>query len=268
MPKISVLMGVYNCAQYVAEAIESVLAQTFSDFELIVCDDGSSDNTAAVAEQYAAADSRIVFLRNDRNYGLAHTLNHCLSVARGEYLVRMDGDDISKPNRFRVLLDTAESHPEFDVIGTGVDLFDENGVWGEAIFSYTPDKFDAFMQRTLSHATVIMKRTALVDSGAYDESTDVARAEDYDLWCRMVLKGYRLTSIPDKLYQVRWDHKNYYSRRPFRVRLAWARLVKKWHKQMGLGIHGLSKVIGTYLKAFTPNGIKNLYHRLHFRADG
>lgn len=267
MPKVSVLMGVFNCSEFVAEAIESILSQTFSDFELIICDDGSSDDTAAIVKKYAETDKRIVFVQNNRNYGLAHTLNHCLSLASGDYLIRMDGDDVSKPERFQVLLDTAERHPEFDVIGSGVDLFDENGVWGEAIFSNTPDKLDAFMQRTLSHATVIMKRSALADCGAYDESTDIARAEDYDLWCRMVLKGYRLTSIPDKLYQVRWDQRNYYSRRPFCVRLAWARLVKKWHKKMGLGMRGMNKVIGTYLKAFTPNAIKNLYHRVHFKVN-
>ena len=110
MPKVSVLMGVFNCSEFVAEAIESILSQTFSDFELIICDDGSSDDTAAIVKKYAETDKRIVFVQNDRNYGLAHTLNRCLSLSSGDYLIRMDGDDVSKPERFQVLLDTAERH--------------------------------------------------------------------------------------------------------------------------------------------------------------
>ena len=264
MPKVSVLMGAYNCAPYLAEALDSVLNQTFDDFEVVIVNDGSKDNSAEIIKEYAEKDSRIVFIENDRNHGLAYTLNHGLEYVQGEYIIRMDGDDISKPERFERLVAAAKEHPDFDVIGSGCDLFDETGVWGEFVPLYVPDKLDAVMQRTLSHATVIMKTASLKAVGGYDTSTDNARAEDYDLWCRMVKNGYKLMSIPDKLYMVRWDRKNYYARRPFKTKLAWARLVRYWQKEMDIGMKGYGKVVMTYAKVFTPNFIKNAYHRMKF----
>lgn len=264
MPKISVLMGIYNCAQYLDEALESVKCQTYGDFEVIMCDDGSKDRTAEIAKAWEKKDLRFHFLANDCNHGLAYTLNHCLEYATGEYIVRMDGDDISVPDRFEKLLKAVQANPEFDVIGTGCDLFDEEGIWGEFISEGVPGKYEAFIQKTVSHASVIMKTASLRAIGGYNTDTDKARAEDYDLWCRMVEAGYRIMSIPDKLYQVRWDRVNYYSRRPFKTKLAWARLVGYWHRRLNLGHRGLSKVIFTYIKIFIPDGVKSLYHKIHY----
>ena len=100
-PKISILMGIYNCAKTLPEAVDSILAQTYPNWELILCDDGSSDDTYAVAEGYRQQyPENIILLKNGRNMGLNHTLNHCLQHATGEYIARMDGDDISLPERF------------------------------------------------------------------------------------------------------------------------------------------------------------------------
>ena len=261
MPKVSVLMGAYNCAEYVEEAINSVLNQTFSDFEFIIVNDGSKDNTAEIVNEYAKKDSRIVFIENDRNHGLAYTLNHGLEYVKGEFIIRMDGDDISKPNRFERLLEAMEENPDYDVIGSGCDLFDKTGVWGEVCMNYKPDKWDACCARTVSHATVIMRTEALRAVGGYDVETDKARAEDYDLWCRMVLNGYKLMSIPDKIYQVRWDRDNYYSRRPFKTKIETARLAKYWSKKMGFEKRARKGVILTYLKAFIPSFAMKIYHK-------
>ena len=265
MPKISVLMGIYNCARYLDEALESVQNQTFEDFEVIMCDDGSKDQTAEIAKVWEAKDGRFHLVMNDCNHGLAYTLNHCLEFVTGEYIVRMDGDDISVPDRFERLLKAANENPEFDVIGTGCDLFDEHGIWGEFITSGIPGKYEAFMQKTVSHASVIMKTSSLRAIGGYNTEADNARAEDYDLWCRMVEAGFKIMSIPDKLYQVRWDRINYYSRRPFKTKWAWAKLVGYWHRRMKLGARGMDKVILTYVKVFVPSSIKSLYHKVCFR---
>ena len=92
MPKISVLMGAYNCAETIGKSIESIQAQTVTDWELIICDDGSSDNTIEIVKEYQNNDDRIVLIQNDKNRGLSYTLNHCLEVAKAEYCARMDGD--------------------------------------------------------------------------------------------------------------------------------------------------------------------------------
>ena len=99
-PKISVIMGVYNCASTLPEAIASIQKQTITNWEFIICDDGSNDDTWRIADDFRENDDRIVLLKNEKNLGLNATLNKCLSVARGQYIARMDGDDICAPARF------------------------------------------------------------------------------------------------------------------------------------------------------------------------
>ena len=122
--KISVLMGIYNCSSTMEQAVASVQNQTYTNWELILCDDGSSDNTYEVAQALAAKDSRIVLLRNEKNLGLNATLNRCLAAATGEYIARMDGDDDCVPERFERQLDLLEHHPEFQITSCPMKLFD------------------------------------------------------------------------------------------------------------------------------------------------
>ncbi|MFQ9065328.1 MAG: glycosyltransferase family 2 protein [Eubacterium sp.] len=100
-PLVSVIMGIYNCADTLAESLDSLLVQTYQNFEIIMCNDGSTDNTFEIAKQYNDKYSdRIVLIENAKNMGLNYTLNHCLEYCKGEYIARMDGDDISLPLRF------------------------------------------------------------------------------------------------------------------------------------------------------------------------
>lgn len=132
MPKkISILMGIYNCASTLREAIDSILAQTYENWELILCDDGSSDDTLSIAQEYCKQDpERFILLKNEHNMGLNHTLNRCLSVATGEYIARMDGDDISLPERFAVQADFLNTHPQYALVSCPMIYFDEGGIWG------------------------------------------------------------------------------------------------------------------------------------------
>ena len=123
--KVSVLMGIYNCADTLAESIESILNQTHSNIEFIMCDDGSTDNTYEIANKYAKKDSRIVLLRNEQNITLGPTLNKCLEHATGKYCARMDGDDVSVPDRFEKQVAFLESHPEFDAVGSFMQIYAE-----------------------------------------------------------------------------------------------------------------------------------------------
>lgn len=129
--KISVIMGIYNCADTLADAIESILIQTIDNWELIMCDDGSRDNTyeiaLAFAEQYP---HKIFLLKNKENKGLNYTLNRCLNLAKGNYIARMDGDDLCSTDRFEKELQAFKAHPDLAVVSTAMEYFDENGVWG------------------------------------------------------------------------------------------------------------------------------------------
>src|SRR5699024_1005289 len=130
-PRISVIMGIYNCERTLPEAIESILNQTFTDWELIMCDDGSTDNTYQIALKYANQyPAKIVLIQNKCNCGLNYTLNRCLDVATGEMIARMDGDDICSSKRFEVEITELDREPEITIVSTDMGYFDESGVWG------------------------------------------------------------------------------------------------------------------------------------------
>lgn len=135
-------MGVYNEKRkdHVAMAIDSVLEQSLTDFEFIICDDGSTDEFYAWLCQACEKDNRIRLLRNKNNQGLANTLNRCMEQARGKYLARMDADDISKPNRLQEQLFFLENHSEYAFVGCNAEFINDQGAWGEHILNERPKK--------------------------------------------------------------------------------------------------------------------------------
>ena len=124
MPKISVIMGIYNGTETMDEAIESICKQSYQDWELIICDDCSQDKTLEKAKIWENRESRIKVIKNVKNQGLAATLNHCLREASGEYIARMDDDDISYPNRFEKQVDFLDKNQEYDFVSSLVDCYD------------------------------------------------------------------------------------------------------------------------------------------------
>ena len=119
MAKVSIIMGIYNCQDTLADSIQSIVDQTFTDWKLIMCDDASTDNTLEIARGFQQRyPDKIVLCRNEINSGLSASLNHCLKYAEGDYVARMDADDISKPTRLETQLNILEQNPEFAVVGT------------------------------------------------------------------------------------------------------------------------------------------------------
>ncbi len=122
--KISVVMSVYNGQSYLREAVESILNQTFTDFELILIDDGSTDATGEILDEYATRDARIILSRNQNNIGLTRSLNQGISMSRGKYIARMDADDVSRADRLSRQFEFLEKRPEVGVLGSGYQLMD------------------------------------------------------------------------------------------------------------------------------------------------
>lgn len=218
--RISVIMGIYNCATTLPEALDSLLAQTYQGFKVIMCDDGSTDNTAEVAQDYVDHyPGKFILIRNEHNLKLAATLNHCLEYADTEYVARMDGDDLCDPKRFEVQLTFLDSHPQYSHVSSFMKLFDEDGFYGQMKVRKSEPNNDAFKNGTpYFHAPTIFRRTALETVGYYTTSSHVERVEDYYLWYkfhRAGLQGYNLT---EPLYYMRND-KNAFSRRKFRDRV-------------------------------------------------
>lgn len=218
--KISVIMGIYNCQDTLAEAIDSLLAQTFQDFELIMCDDGSSDNSKKIAEDYCNRfPDRFVLLENVENLGLNKTLNNCLKVATGEYVARMDGDDISLPDRFEKEVNFLDSHKEYAIVSTPMIFFDENGDWGSSKSIEIPQIKDfVFHTPFHCHAPCMIRREAYCAVNGYTEDKRLLRFEDCNLWFKLYGAGYRGYNIQEPLYKMR-DDKNAYKRRKASVRL-------------------------------------------------
>ncbi len=224
LPVISVLMGVLNCENTLDESVLSVIAQTESRWELILCDDGSTDGTAAQAQAWAAQyPGQIIFLQNDRNYGLSYTLNRCLNLARGEFAARMDGDDRCAPERFAKELAYLQTHPETAVVSTDMECFDENGAWGLRRYPTDPQLADLVHGTPFCHAACMVRTALLREAGGYSEAEQYARVEDYELWTRMYAMGYRGHNIHEPLYSMR-DDRDAAGRRLRKYRLNEARV--------------------------------------------
>lgn len=233
MVKVSVLMGTYNCQNTLVEAIESILNQTFKDWELIICDDGSTDNSYSIGEKYSEKyKEKIVLLSNSKNCGLNITLNNCLNVARGQYIARMDGDDICVPTRLQEEVEFLDKHPEYAIVSTQMIFFDEEGEFRQSHQQGEPLLSDFAKRTPFCHAPCMVRREAYFAVNGYSTAQNRMRVEDWDLWIRMYEMGFRGYNIPKPLYMMR-DDKSAFKRRSYRNRINefWVSVsaVKKLH---------------------------------------
>lgn len=204
-PKVSVIMGIYNCEKTLPEAIESIIGQTYTNWELIMCDDGSSDGTYAVARSYADRyPQKITLLRNETNRKLSYTLNRCLEAASGELIARMDGDDMCRSDRFQKQIDFLQSHPDIQLVGTGMQFFDMTGYHRVLMHPHTyPTKDDLKRDVPFFHATIMTYAWVYAALGGYSEGERIERVEDVDLWFRFFKRGYIGANLGEALYFVR-----------------------------------------------------------------
>lgn len=232
-PLVSVLMAVYNCEETVEEAVKCIQNQTYTNWEMIIVDDCSTDNTLKVVKQLSIEDSRIKVFRNTVNKTLAPSLNICASQASGKFFARMDGDDVCDPTRFEKEMNVLLNHPEYAVVSCSLKFFDEYGEYGKVLYNEYPQKEDFAKTSPICHAGCIIRREVFEQLGGYDESPDVERIEDYDLWIRLYDAGYRAYNLQEYLYSMR-DDRNARKRKKFKFRVTEYRLRKKACKLFGL----------------------------------
>ena len=184
--KVSIIMGIYNCSSTLSEAIDSIIAQTYTNWELIMCDDGSKDNTYDVALSYKEKyPNKIILIKNEKNLGLNKTLNRCLEYATGEYIARMDGDDVSVENRLFKEISFLENNPEYAIVSSPMIYFDENGEWGESKAIENPTNLDFVTGTPFCHAPCMVRTEAYKEVNGYSTDDRTLRAEDYNLWFRL-----------------------------------------------------------------------------------
>jgi len=199
-PLVSILMPVYKTAPFLKEAMDSILSQTFTDFELIVLNDCSPDNADEILDTYD--DSRIVRYKGETNVGLSNVLNVGIDMARGKYIARMDSDDISLPNRLEVQVKYMEEHPDIDLCSCGMKMFGaKDDTW---VRDSDPEKVKvtALFFSPILHASSIWRKESF-DKHGLRFRQEMVPAEDYDMWTRALVNGLVLTNIPECLYLYR-----------------------------------------------------------------
>lgn len=205
-PKISIVMAAYNEERDIAKAIESILAQTFTDWELIIVDDGSSDNTVAIIQSFAAQDDRIRLIRNETNLELSASLNRGIEVARADLIARADADDINLPQRLSKQFEFMQQNPQIDVLGTAAYLLDANGQRVNTV-SY-PQAHDelsqlSFLKNHFFHPSVIIRSRFFDAAGVYNP--EYPNAEDKEIWLRGLRSGCRYANLSEPLIEYSTD---------------------------------------------------------------
>ncbi len=199
-PRVSVIMPVYNANAHLTEAVESILTQTFSDFELIIVNDASTDASKEIVAGFS--DARIKFIENQTNSGSAFSMNIGIEIARGEYIARMDADDVSLPERLATQVTYLDSHPNVGIVGTWVRVIGDSH---EYVWDYESDP-EELKARTLFDCRLafpsVMMRAVFLKKNNLSFNTAWRRAEDYDMWARAATYG-SIANIPEVLLKYR-----------------------------------------------------------------
>lgn len=244
--QISVIMSVYNCGELVRQSIDSILAQTYTNWKFIICNDCSTDNTAEILQEYADNyPDKFLIINNQKNSRLAASLNHCLKYADGEFCARMDGDDYVASDRFEKQVKFLREHPQINLVGTLMQTFDREGNLG-SIISYEkyPDKFSLRFGPCFSHASIMTYTNVYNEIGGYTVSKRTMRSQDYDLWFRFFAKGFVGANLQEPLYFFREDENAFLRRKPNLY--LWA-MVTRWK-----GFRLLKYPIKYYWRILTP----------------
>lgn len=258
--QVSVIMATYNCEKTVDKAIQSILAQTYTNWVMIICDDGSTDGTLEILRRYQQDyPDKFEIIQNDGNKKLPYSLNHCLEHVKTELVARMDGDDWSTPDRLEKQVAFLKAHPEYDLVGTGVTVSDGEKKIASIIKTPNPTKETMLRQNAFSHATIMTYKRVYDALGGYSLDPTVLRVEDVDLWCRFLTAGFKGYNMPDELYAILEDA-NAVRRRTLQARLNEAKTRCRGYKLMGFRGWVCYKPYLMMCKAFVP---VCLYQRLH-----
>ena len=201
-PRISVILPCYNSEKYIAESIESILNQTYADFELILLNDGCTDGSKEIIQSYK--DDRIIYFENPGNIGLIKTLNKGISLSNGELIARMDSDDIAYPDRFKIQIEYLDSYPDIGLVGSWMDFFPARE--GEGRHKEHITYFDILKGWCINHPTVMLRKKLLDQYNLFYDGK-YKYAEDYELWSRLI-RYTKIANIQIPLLRYRWHGNN------------------------------------------------------------
>ncbi|MGX7033393.1 glycosyltransferase family 2 protein [Pediococcus argentinicus] len=256
-------MATKNGERTIESSIDSILSQSFTDFEFIIVNDNSSDKTEAIVNKISEIDDRIVLINNLEDPGLTSSLNIGLKRCQGEFVARMDDDDIASSGRITTELEYLEENSSVAIVGSNINYFDNNGVYGKSDFKHSLSKVDIWRGIIFANPTVMIRRSVFEKTGGYNESDDVIRVEDYDYWCKLYSKGFYGVNLDECLLNYREDKLAFKKRNNIR---RW-RLAKRmffWRKRMNIPLYLLYVPLFELLKCLVPQNAIRMYHRIKY----
>ena len=259
-PKIDIIMGVYNCDKTLRESIDSILAQTYTNWHFIICDDGSNDSTVAILQEYQESfPEKFTILTNEKNMGLNYTLNRCLEECKGDLVARQDGDDISLPDRFEKEIEIL-TNSDYALVSTNMTTFDERGDFGVIKRPEIPTANDFRFGAPFSHAPVIIRKEVMDEVGGYTVADRLLRVEDYHLWFKIYSKGYKGYNIQEPLYKMR-DDRDAVKRRNFKNRINEVRLKYWGFKEISVSKKYYYYILRPLILGLIPTWLYTIIHR-------
>jgi glycosyltransferase EpsE len=259
--RVSIIMGIYNCENTLDEAIQSLLDQTNQQWKLIMCDDGSKDNTYKKAKSYAEQYENIILIQNDKNMGLNYTLNHCLEYVDTEYVARMDADDISLLTRLEKEINFLDDHHEYAIVSTPMIYFDEHGDFRVGKGNGEVIKSDFIKGTPFCHAPCMVRSEAYRKVKGYTVAEKLLRVEDYHLWYKMYLYGYRGYNLKEPLYKMR-DDRDAKNRRKYKYRINEAYVKYLIVRDFNLSKINYIKMLKPLIVGLLPTFLYDFLHRI------
>ena len=260
-PKVSIIMGIYNCEQTLEESIKSIINQTYDNWELIMCDDCSIDNTYKIAQKYKDIyPNKIKLLKNDKNMTLGPTLNKCIEYVTGKYIARQDGDDLSERYRLEKQVDFLEKNKDISIVGTNMVSFDESGYHGVHSLGESLGK-EYYLKKGVIffHATILIRTEVMRKLNGYSTQWYAIQAEDYELWSRFIKEGYKGYNLQENLYYVR-ENIDTYKIKNIKRRLRGLVLKFKVNRRLNASISAYVYMLKDIVALFIPRWIFIRYY--------
>jgi glycosyltransferase EpsE len=252
---VSVIMATHNGGDKLSNAIESILNQTYQNFELIICNDCSDNSiTAKVLDSYRSF-SKITILNNEINMGAGFSRNRCIEIANGDLYAIMDDDDISSSDRLEKMVRYLDLNPSISFAGSFANLIGDT-YKSRLSVPIAPNVNDVFNARAFVHASIIIRKSALESVGFYSVNEATNRLEDYDLFCKLYEQEIIGKNVPEYLYDI-YEGANWNKRRTVSFRIREFKLRLYWYKRLNLSLVQVPSVFKPLFLAFLPTVIYN-----------
>lgn len=265
-PQVSIIMGVFNAQETLREALASIENQTYDSWELVICDDASTDSSWQILQDFQIRHGSkiVVLLQNATNRRLAYSLNRCLERAKGVFIARMDADDVSEPDRLRTQVEFLLQNPDIDVVGCAMRRFDETGLKDVLTYPTRPTRYSLRKGVPFAHATILAHRHVYETLAGYTVARRTNRSQDWDLWFRFFAAGMTGENLPSALYRVREDRHAIRRRTPNQRISAWQTTLLGY-RRLGFPLHWYIVPTVRLAKGLVPARAVVLYRRWQHR---